>query len=412
MPKIARELSALEVSRLKAAGLVSVGGVPGLSMQVSPTGARSWILRVKIGALRRDMGLGAYPGVTLAQAREKARQARESIEQGNDPILTRERAQSQLRAAQASAITFETASRRFIDAKSAGWSNAKHATQWTATLENYAFPVVGKLHVQDVNLSHIREILDPIWATKTETAKRLRGRIENVLDWATASKYRTGENPARWRGHLDKLLAAPKKIAKVEHHPAVPVDDTPAFYVELQKREGLSARALEFALLTAARSGEVRGATWAEIDLNKALWTIPAARMKARVEHRVPLTESTMGILSALPHLEGCEFVFPAPRGGQLSDMALTAVMRRMGLEFVPHGLRSTFRDWAAEKTNFPRDMAEKALAHKLTSAVEAAYQRSDMLEKRRAMMTAWAKFLVTPPPKTNNVSTLTRRAA
>ena len=412
MPKIARELSAIEVSRLKAPGLVSVGGVPGLSLQVTPTGARSWILRVKIGALRRDMGLGAYPGVSLAKAREKAREAREAIDQGNDPILTRERAQSLLRGKQASAITFESAALSFIKAKSGEWSNAKHAAQWTATLENFAFPVIGKMHVQDVGQAHIQQILEPIWATKTETATRLRGRLENVLDWAKARGYRTGENPARWRGHLDKLLAAPKKIAKVKHHPAVPVDGVAGFYANLQKREGTGARALGFALLTAARSGEVRGATWDEIDLDKALWTIPAARMKARVEHRVPLTESATAILRAVPRIEGCKYVFPAPRGGQLSDMALTAVMRRMGLEFVPHGLRSTFRDWAAEKTNFPSDMAEKALAHKLESKVEAAYQRSDMLEKRRHMLQAWAMFLVTPTPTAGNVTTLTRYAA
>lgn len=412
MPKIARELSAIEVSRLKAPGLVSVGGVPGLSLQVTTTGARSWILRVMIGSKRRDMGLGPYPGVTLAQAREKARQAREAIELGTDPILARESAQSLLRADQASAVTFEDAARSFIKVKSVEWSNVKHAAQWTATLETYAFPIIGKLHVRDVQDVHVLRIIEPIWLTKTETATRVRGRIENVLDWATAKKYRRGENPARWRGHLDKLLSAPKKTTPVEHHEAIPVDDAPAFYAELQKREGTGARALAFALLTAARSGEVRGATWAEIDLDKGLWTVPASRMKAKKEHRVPLTESAIRILKALPHLEGSDFVFPAPRGGQLSDMALTAVMRRMELQAVPHGLRSTFRDWAGERTNYPRDMAEMALAHTLTDAVEAAYRRGDMLEKRRAMMEAWAKYLATPPAKANNVTTLTRHAA
>lgn len=412
MPKIARELSALEINRLKAPGLVSVGGVPGLSFQVTPTGARSWILRVKIGSKRRDMGLGPFPGVTLAQAREKARQARDAIKQGYDPILARECAQSELRAEQASAITFEDAADKFITNKKAEWSNAKHATQWTATLKTYAYPVIGKLHVQDVHDTHILKILEPIWATKTETATRLRGRIESVLDWAAAKKYRKGENPARWRGHLDKLLPAPKKITKVEHHPAVSIDGVAGFYSTLRSREGIAARALEFTLLTAARSGEVRGATWAEIDFDKRLWIIPANRMKARVEHRVPLTESTIEILRALPHFEGSEFVFSAPRGGRLSDMALTAVMRRMELTEVPHGLRSTFRDWAAERTNFPRDLAEKALAHTLESKVESSYQHSDLLEKRRTMMAAWAKFLATPAAKASNVTTLTRHAA
>lgn len=412
MPKIARELSALEVNRLKAPGLVSVGGVPGLSLQISPTGARSWILRVKVGSKRRDMGLGPFPAVTLAKAREKAREAREAIDQGTDPILTRERAQSVLRSEQASAINFEDAALRFIKTKSAEWSNAKHTAQWTSTLKNYAFPIIGKLHVQDVQDVHILKILEPIWGTKTETATRIRGRIENVLDWATAKKYRKGENPARWRGHLDKLLTAPKKTTAVEHHEAIPVNDAPAFYAALQKREGMAARALEFTLLTAARSGEVRGATWAEIDMDSGLWVIPASRMKAKKEHRVPLTESMIRILRAHPHLEGCDFVFPSTRGKKLSDMTLVQLMRRMELTAVPHGLRSTFSDWAAEKTNFPRDMAEQALAHTLTNAVEAAYRRGDMLQKRRGMMDAWAKFLATPVTKSSNVTTLTRHVA
>lgn len=412
MPKIARELSAIEVSRLKAPGLVSVGVVPGLHLQVSTTGARSWILRVKVGTKRRDMGLGQFPGVTLAQAREKARQARELIEQGHDPILERERAQSRLKAEQASAITFESAARSFMDAKSAEWSNPKHAAQWTATLNTYAYPVIGQLHVAEVRQTHILQILEPIWASKTETATRLRGRIENVLDWAKARGYRTDENPARWRGHLDKLLSAPQKTTKVVHHAAVPVSEVSAFYAALQQRTGIAARALEFALLTAARSGEVRGATWGEIDLDAGLWVIPASRMKARKEHRVPLTEPAIRILRTLPHLEGSEFVFPAPRAGALSDMALTGVMRRMGLAFVPHGLRSTFRDWTAERTNYPRDLAEKALAHVLESKVEAAYQRSDMLERRAHMMDAWAKFLATQQPTGKKVVPLARRAA
>lgn len=394
MPKIAKELSALEVSRLKTPGFVSVGGVPGLSLQISKTGARSWILRVKIGSKRRDAGLGAYPGVSLAKAREKAREARESIAQGNDPILTRERAQSLLRAEQASIVTFESAARRYIKAKAPEWRGSKSLTQWTNSLENYAFLVIGKLHVQDVNDTHILKILEPIWHEKTETAVRVRGRIENILDWATAKKYRTGENPARWRGHLDKLLPAPGKIAPVKHYEAVSVDDAPAFYLKLQTCKGMAARALEFTLLTAARSANSLGATWAEIDFDKALWAIQPEKMKAGKEHRVPLTESAIRILREQPLIEGCEFIFPAPRGGQLSDMAMTSVMRRMGLEAVPHGLRSTFSDWAAERTNYPHEMAEMALAHTVTNKVEAAYRRGDMVEKRRQMMKEWENFL------------------
>lgn len=412
MPKIAAQLSALEVSRLKAPGFVSVGGVPGLSLQISATGARSWILRVKVGSKRRDMGLGAYPAVTLAQAHQKAREAREAIEQGNDPILTRERAQSQLRAAQASAITFRQAAAKFIEAKSAEWRNPKHKAQWAATLETYAYPTIGNLDVKDVADNHIHKILEPIWTTKTETATRVRGRIENVLDWATAKKYRSGENPARWRGHLDKMFSTPKKTTAVVHHEAIPVDDAPAFFAALRERNGTAARALEFLTLTATRSGEVRGATWSEFDLEKGLWTIPASRMKAKKEHRVPLTESAIRILREQPHLEGCDLVFPSPRGVRFSDMAITQVMRRMELTAVPHGLRSTFRDWTAEKTSFPRDLAEKALAHTLTNAVEAAYQRGDMFEKRRRMMDAWAKFLTTPVAKGATVVALGKKAA
>lgn len=412
MPKIALELSALEVSRLKAPGLVSVGVVPGLCLQVSPTGARSWILRAKVGSKRRDMGLGQFPAVTLAQAREKARQARELISNGQDPILERERAQSRLKAEQASVITFEAAARAFMDAKSAEWSNPKHAAQWSATLATYAFPVIGKLHVADVKQTHVLQILEPIWVAKTETASRLRGRIENVLDWAKARGYRKDENPARWRGHLDKLLSAPEKTTKTVHHAAVPINEVGAFYTTLQQRPGMAARALEFALLTAARSGEVRGATWAEIDLDAGLWMIPAERMKARKEHRVPLSEPAIRILRTLPHLEGSEFVFPAPRAGALSDMALSAVMRRMGLEYVPHGLRSTFRDWTAERTSYPRELAEMALAHTIGDKVEAAYRRGDMLERRAHMMQAWADFLATPTATSEKVVILARRAA
>ena len=412
MPKIARELSALEVARLKAPGLIAVGVVPGLQLQVSPTGARSWILRVKVGAKRRDMGLGAYPGVTLAQAREKARHARELIEQGQDPVLQRERKQSKLRAEQASIITFEAAARAYVDAKSVEWSNPKHAAQWPATLTKYAYPTIGKMHVADVQQTHVLQILEPIWTTKTETASRLRGRIENILDWAKARGYRKDENPARWRGHLDKLLSAPEKTTKTIHHPAVPVTEVAAFYAALQQRSGMAARALEFALLTAARSGEVRGATWAEIDLDAELWIVPAERMKARKEHRVPLSASAIKTLRALPRIDGSEFVFPAPRAGALSDMALTAVMRRMGLAFVPHGLRSTFRDWTAERTSFPRDLAEMALAHTVGNKVEAAYRRGDMLERRAAMMQTWADFLAAPATTGEKVPALSRRAA
>lgn len=405
MPKIAKELSALEVSRLKAPGFVAVGGVSGLSLQITPTGARSWILRVKVGGKRRDMGLGAFPGVSLAKARVKAREARESIEQGNDPILTRERAQSLLRAEQASVVTFEKAAHDYLKVKSAEWKGSKSLTQWTGTLENYVFPVVGKLHVQDVQDVHILKILEPIWAAKTETATRVRGRIENILDWATAKKFRKGENPARWRGHMDKLLPAPRKITPVKHYIAVPVDDAPAFYSALKKRKGTAVRALEFTLLTVARSANSLGATWGEIDFEKALWTIQAEKMKAGKIHRVPLNDAAIRILREQPRFEGCDLVFVSPRGKQFSDMAMTEVIRNMGLKAVPHGLRSTFTDWAADRTDYPVEMAKMAKAHPVSDATEAAYRRGVMLQKRYKMMEDWANFLATPQLLASNAA-------
>lgn len=398
MPRKSRELSALEVGRMKFPGRHPVGGVAGLLLKVSPTGARSWVLRVMIAGKRRDAGLGAYPDVTLAQAREKAREARGLIEQGVDPIARKVSAKSALLAARRAETTFEQATRSFIEAKSREWANAKHAAQWESTLKTYAFPTIGRLSVGDVTLTHVMAILEPIWTTKTETATRVRGRIEAVLDWATVRGYREGENPARWRGHLDKLLAKPTKVAKVAHHAALAVDEIAPFMTALRKREGIAARALEFLVLTGARSGEVRGATWSEIDLNNSVWTVPAGRMKAGREHRVPLSPEAVQLLHALPRFAHTDIVFVAPRGGVLSDMTLSAVMRRMEVDAVPHGFRSTFRDWAAERTNYPREVAEMALAHTIESKVEAAYRRGDLFEKRRRMMADWSKFCATAP--------------
>lgn len=393
VPKKAKELSALEVGRIKSPGLHAVGGVAGLHMQVTPTGARTWILRAMIAGKRRDMGMGGFPDVTLAQAREKAREARACVERGVDPVAERAAARSALMAERGAMTTFEEAARQFISAKSAEWKNVKHGQQWTNTLEAYAFPFVGKLACADIALPHVLKILEPIWTTKTETATRLRGRIESVLDWATVRGFRKGENPARWKGHLDKILPAPGKVAKVEHHEAVAVDDVAAFMQDLRKRDGVAAKALEFLILTVVRSGEVRGAVWSEIDLAGRVWKIPPERMKAGKEHRVPLSDEALRLLEALPRVAGNDLVFPSPRGLVLSDMTLTAVMRRMERKEVPHGFRSTFRDWAAERTNYPREVAEMALAHTIGNAVEAAYRRGDLFEKRARMMAEWAKF-------------------
>ena len=393
MSRRSRERGALEVSRLSETGTYAVGGVHGLQLQITGA-AKSWILRTMVGGKRRRMGLGSYPGVSLAKARDKARDALDTIEKGADPILERQRARSALQAEQTRGITFDAACRAYIDARGDEWRNAKHRQQWENTLATYAAPVMGRLLVQDIEKEHVLLILRPIWKTKTETATRLRGRIEAVLDWATANGHRDGLNPARWRGHLSELLAKPDKIAKVEHHPALPIGEVGAFMADLRQREGMSARALEFAILTAARSGEVRGATWAEFDVDAGIWQVPAERMKAGKAHRVPLSAQALALLAALPRIEGTALVFFAPRGGQLSDMSLTAVTRRMGVAAVPHGFRSTFRDWAAERTAFPAEMAELALAHAIGNKVEAAYRRGDMFERRRRMMSDWAAFL------------------
>ncbi len=394
MARKAKELSPLVVGRLKEPGHHAVGGVAGLYLYVSDSGAKSWVLRASIAGKRRHMGLGGFPDVPLAQAKDKARLARDAISQGVDPIMQRKAAISQLRASHASEKTFKDAAESYIEAHGESWKNAKHRAQWSSTLETYAYPVVGKLFVRDVGQEHVLAILEPIWKEKTETATRLRGRIESVLDWATARKFRSGENPARWKGHLDKLLPAPGRIQRVVHHRALPISSLSGFMVELRKRDGTAARALEFAILCASRSGEVRGACWSEIDMDARVWTIPATRMKAGREHRVPLSSDAVDLLKKLPRFVDNDLVFPAPRGAQLSDMSLTAVLRRMEVDAVPHGFRSSFRDWAGELTNHPRELAEQALAHTLENKVEAAYRRGDALEKRRMMMEDWAHHL------------------
>lgn len=411
MPKLARELGPLAVSKLSTSGLHFVGGVQGLALQVGAGASRSWVLRNVIGGKRREMGLGSYPEVTLAVARDRARQARELVRQGVDPIERQQAAQSALRAAAAAVVTFREAAEKYIAAHEAGWKNAKHQQQWSNTLEQHAYPVLGSLHVRDIGTPQVLRVLEPIWTTTNETASRLRGRIELVLDWAAARGLREGQNPARWRGHLDKLLARPSKVNKRTHHPALPVSEVGAFMVRLREAEGMGARALEFVIYTAARSGEVRGATWAEIDIGGKVWLCPGTRMKAGKEHRVPLSPAALALLKALPKGKPEDLVFPAPRGGVLSDMTLTAVLRRLQVPAVPHGFRSTFRDWAAERTNYPREVAEMALAHAIGDKVEAAYRRGDLFERRRRMMADWAAFL-SRPEGAARVMTLPRRAA
>lgn len=416
MPRIARELSALEVKRLKHPGAgrnvtFNVGGVAGLVLQITPNGGRTWLLRVQVGAKRREIGLGGFPEVTLAMARDRAREAKDKIRQGIDPVEERKAAKAALTAAQHRGLPFADAVDRYLASKLEEFKNAKHRQQWRNTLESYALPQLRAMLVQDIGTAEVLRVLEPIWQSKTETASRLRGRIEAVLSWATVAGHRTGDNPARWAGNLKELLPAPAKVARVSNHPAVQIDDAPRWFAALRQRDGMGARALEFAALTAARSQEVRGARWEEINLEAGLWVVPAARMKMDREHRVPLTRDAVRLLRSLPRFESNPLVFPAARGGELSDMTLSAAMKRLhqadvdaaGPGFVdrvskrpavPHGLRSTFRDWVAERTQFSGDMAEVALAHRVANAVEASYRRGDMVEKRRAMMAAWAEFL------------------
>ena len=393
MPRKTAELSAIQVRRLKTPGLHSVGGVAGLSLQVKHADSRSWILRTTIGGRRKEIGLGGFPDVTLELARQKARELREQINQGIDPATQRRDRREALRAAEAKRLTFRKGAEQFIERKQVEFRSKKHAAQWSATLETYAFPVIGDMTVDAIELAHIKKLLDPIWTTKTETAKRLRGRIESILAYATASGHRAGDNPARWRGNLDAVMPKPGKIAKVVHHRALPVDDMPAFMADLRQREGMAAGALEFAILTAARSGEVRFATWEEIDPDTKTWTIPAERMKAGRTHRIPLSADALAVLKAVPRMARSPYVFPAPRGGALSDMSLSAVCRRMQIDAVPHGFRSTFRDWCSERTAYPREVCEQALAHAISDAVEAAYRRGDLFDKRIKLMDRWAQF-------------------
>ena len=393
MPLIAKQLTALEVSRLQLPGHYAVGGVPGLYLYVNDGDGRSWILRVVVGSKRRHVGLGGYPAVTLAGARDKARKVREDIENGVDPIERRREAIARLQASHATEKTFEEAANAYISTHQDSWKNAKHRAQWNSTLQTYAYPVIGRLLVRDITQAHILQALEPIWREKNETAVRLRGRIESILDWSTVRGYREGSNPAQWKGRLDKLLLAPSKIRTVAHQRAVPFLEMPKFMTDLRSQPGIAAKALEFAALTAARSGEVRYASWTEIDLETAVWTIPAERMKAGREHRVPLSSACLDLLAMLPPQSEGSLLFEAPRGGALSDMSMTAVMRRMGVNAVPHGLRSTFRDWIFDCTEYPRELAEQALAHVLESKVEAAYRRGDALARRREVMNAWANF-------------------
>lgn len=416
----AHKLTALGVERQKIAGLYGDGA--GLWLKVTTGGSKSWILRYTFGGRERWAGLGPYPDVSLEEAREAATDLRKKVRSGTDPIDEKRERAAAARANSAKAVTFDWCAHEYIKAHRAGWSNPKHAQQWENTLAQYASPKIGKLDVARIDTAHIIMVLtqDDLWTTKTETASRLRGRIECVLAWAATRKFRAGDNPARWKGHLDTLLPAPSKVSKESHHAALPWQRMAEFIAALRKIEGNGARGLEFAILTAARSGEVRGATWSEFDIEAGLWTVPAARMKAGKEHRVPLSARALEILL---HMRGDnrrdpdELVFPGmKRSTPLSDMTMTATIRRLhdadtkagGEGFIDpklrrvvtaHGFRSSFRDWAAETTAYPHEMCEMALAHTIGDKAEKAYRRGDLFAKRRRMMADWAKHCDTILP-------------
>jgi integrase len=419
MPRQAKPLSAMKVRTAKP-GRYCDGG--GLYLLVRPNDTRFWLFRYRMpgGAKQREMGLGPVelsrvdrpdepvelapagtnPARTLAEARVLAGELFRSVRMGRDPLTERRDAK---KVEAPTARTFSDVAALYIEAHKAGWKNAKHAAQWSATLETYVFPVIGSLPVAAIDTGHVTAILEPLWRTKTETASRVRGRIESVLDFATARGWRVGDNPARWKGHLQNLLPAASKVARVVHHAALPWREVGAFMAQLKDQDGVAPWALAFTVLTAARTGEAVGASWSEIDLGEKLWRIPAERMKAAREHRVPLSTGAMDVLAEMAKLRTDRSddapVFPGGKPGRpLSNMALLMLLRRMERpDLTAHGFRSTFRDWCGEATNYPREVAEAALAHTIKDKAEAAYARSDLLEKRRRLMEDWAGFCARP---------------
>lgn len=409
--RVTNKLTALGVTRTKKTGRYADGG--NLYLQVGDSGTKAWLFRFMLGGKSREMGLGPVDLVSLSEAREAARDSRKLLLQNIDPIEHRRQQQMLAALAKKRAVPFETCARDYIKDQRAGWKNEKHADQWTSTLENWVFPIIGKLPVDGISTDLVLQVLkQPIgekpdaptfWTARTETASRVRGRIETVLDWARAKKLRDGENPARWKGSLDKLLPSKSQVAPVQHHKALPYADLPHFMAELRSRNSLSARALEFTILTAARTNDTIGATGAEINDKDAIWTVPASRLKGRKgarqrNHVVPLSDRAIHILDNLP--KGSAYLFAADDDQPLSNMAMLELLQGMGFDenLTVHGFRSTFKDWCSEQTAFPNEMSELALAHTVSDKVEAAYRRGDMREKRRRMMADWADYCASPP--------------
>lgn len=392
MARKTNRLTATAVAKKKKPGYYCDGG--GLYLQVSKSGSKSWIMRYTMAGKPAEMGLGSYQTFTLAEARERATAQRKLLTDGINPLETRRNDLLARRMADANIITFDKAATAFIEGNKAGWRNPKHADQWRNTLTTYASPIIGALPVAMIETSHVMRILSPIWTTKTETATRVRGRIEKVLDWAKVQGYRVGDNPAAWRGHLSEALPKPSKVATGDHHAALPWSEIGAFMVALRAMQGAGARAMEIIILTATRTSEVLNANWTEIDLDAKVWTIPKERMKSFKEHRVPLSDAVITLLTAIKaEAERVGYIFPGKKKDTaLSNMTCLATLKRMGRsDITVHGFRSTFRDWVSETTAYPRDVAEMALAHTIEDKSEAAYRRGDLIEKRRALMSDWA---------------------
>jgi integrase len=393
MPKTAKPLSAREVATIKKPGTYFDGH--GLALRVGPTGAKSWIFRYTgTDGKRHDLGLGPTHTISLAEAREMALQARKARFSGDDPLEKRRQERRQRRVSTAKAMTFASAAEAYIQSHMAGWRDPRSAPQWRASLRDHANPMIGSLPVEAIDTGLVMQCLSPIWTTRTETASRVRGRIESILDWARVHGYREGENPARWKGNLEKLLPKKNKVRPVEHHAALEHSQIGAFVAELRQQDGIAARALEFVILTACRVGEVIGARWSEIDLNEKVWTIPAERMKAAQPHRVPLSEDALAIVDKMAALRrGDDYLFPGIIAGRpISASAIRIVMDRIGGGSTTHGMRACFRSWCADH-GIARDRAEQCLAHAIGNAVEQAYNRTDLLERRRPIMASWAKF-------------------
>jgi len=405
MPKTTHRLNAIKASNLKDPGLYPDGA--GLYLKVAPGGSRSWVFRYMFEKRPRYLGLGSASAVSLAVARSLAVQARQRLELGQDPIEAKRAAQKEAAEATAKSMTFRECAEAYMVAHEPSWKNAKHRAQWRSTLKTYLYPKFGGVPVSAITTEMVLEAIQPIWHSKSETATRVRGRIEVVIDWAKAKGAYIGENPARWRGHLSNLLPKPSKVAKVEHHAALPYDELPAFMSELRASSGLAPRALELVILTATRTTETLAAHWTEIDLEKKLWTVPTERMKAGREHRIPLSARAIEILKELKTVKQNEFVFPGQKPGRhLSNMSMLMLLRRMKRgDLTVHGFRSTFRDWAAETTNSPNFVVEMALAHAVESKVEAAYRRGDLFLKRQKLMDCWALYAERPAPKVTLLS-------